>query len=146
MLQQVDQIAAELDVTVANVFHAGDGNIHPAILFNDRNTAEVKQAILAGARILEACIAAGGALSGEHGIGIEKQAYMPLVFNEDDLEAMARLRTAFIGESPDDAPIAVPSLAERFNPGKVFPGGAIHGEAYGINAESFRPTGTSEWQ
>jgi hypothetical protein len=71
---------------------------------------------------------------------------MPLVFNEDDLEAMARLRAAFIGDSPDDAPIEVPSLAERFNPGKVFPGGAIHGEAYGITAESFRPTGTSDWQ
>ena len=146
VLQQVDQIAAELDVTVANVFHAGDGNIHPAILFNERNPEEVKQAILAGAKILEACVAAGGALSGEHGIGIEKQAYMPLVFNEDDLKAMARLRTAFIGESPSDAPIDVPSLGERFNPGKVFPGGAVHGEAYGITPESFRPTGTHDWQ
>jgi glycolate oxidase len=146
VLQQVDQIAAELDVTVANVFHAGDGNIHPAILFNERNPEEVKQAILAGARILEACVAAGGALSGEHGIGIEKQAYMPLVFNENDLAAMAKLRTAFIGESPEDAPIDVPSLGERFNPGKVFPGGAVHGEAYGITAESFRPTGTQDWQ
>ncbi|MDA1278628.1 MAG: FAD-binding protein [Chloroflexi bacterium] len=145
VLQQVDQIAAELNVTVANVFHAGDGNIHPAILFNERNPAEVKQAILAGARILEACVAAGGALSGEHGIGIEKQAYMPLVFNEDDLDAMARLRTAFIHEDPDQ-PIGVPSLAERFNPGKVFPGGAVHGEAYGITRESFRPTGTTDWQ
>jgi glycolate oxidase len=146
ILQQVDQIAAELDVTVANVFHAGDGNIHPAVLFNERNPNEVKQAILAGARILEACVAAGGALSGEHGIGIEKQAYMPLVFSESDLEAMARLRTAFIGDSPPDAPIGVPSLSERFNPGKVFPGGAIHGEAYGITKESFRSTGTSDWQ
>ncbi len=146
VLQQVDQIAAELDVTVANVFHAGDGNIHPAILFNERNPEEVKQAILAGARILEACVAAGGALSGEHGIGIEKQAYMPLVFNENDLAAMAKLRTAFIGDSPEDAPIDVPSLGERFNPGKVFPGGAVHGEAYGITAESFRPTGTQDWQ
>jgi glycolate oxidase len=146
ILQQVDQIAAELNVTVANVFHAGDGNIHPAILFNERNPEEVKQAILAGARILEACVALGGALSGEHGIGIEKQAYMPLVFTDNDLEAMSRLRTAFIGESPADAPIDVPSLAERFNPGKVFPGGAIHGEAYGISVESFRPTGTTDWQ
>jgi glycolate oxidase len=146
VLQQIDQIAAELNVVVANVFHAGDGNIHPAILFNERNPSEVKQAILAGARILEACVAAGGALSGEHGIGIEKQAYMPLVFTEDDLESMSRLRTAFIGEQPDGAPIGVPSLSERFNPGKVFPGGAIHGEAYGISAESFRPTGTSDWQ
>ena len=147
VLQQVDQIAAELNVTVANVFHAGDGNIHPAILFNERHPEEVKQAILAGARILKACVAAGGALSGEHGIGIEKQAYMPLVFTEDDLEAMARLRSAFIGEGdPEDAPVGVPSLAERFNPGKVFPGGAVHGEAYGITAPSFRRTGTSDWQ
>ena len=147
VLRQVDQIAAELNVTIANVFHAGDGNIHPSILFNERNPGEVQQAILAGARILEACVAAGGALSGEHGIGIEKQAYMPLVFTEEDLEAMARLRTAFIGDGdPDDGPIGVPSLAERFNPGKVFPGGAVHGEAYGITAPSFRPTGTADWQ
>ncbi len=146
VLRQVDQIAAELQITVANVFHAGDGNIHPAILFNERNPEEVKQAILAGSRILEACVAAGGALSGEHGIGIEKQAYMPLVFNEDDLEAMGRLRKAFIGDSPDSAPIDVPSLEERFNPGKVFPGGAVHGEAYGITDKSFRPTGTQDWQ
>ena len=146
VLQQVDQIAAELNVTVANVFHAGDGNIHPAILFNEQNPDEVKQAILAGSKILEACVAAGGALSGEHGIGIEKQAYMPLVFNENDLEAMSRLRTAFIGESPDNEPIGVPSLGERFNPGKVFPGGAIHGEAYGITSESFRSTGSQDWQ
>lgn len=146
VLQQVDQIAAELNVTIANVFHAGDGNIHPAILFNERNPEEVQQAILAGARILEACVAAGGALSGEHGIGIEKQAYMPLVFTEEDLEAMARLRTAFIGESPEEQPIGVPSLSERFNPGKVFPGGAVHGEAYGITPHSFRPTGTADWQ
>ncbi len=146
VLRQVDQIAAELDVTIANVFHAGDGNSHPAILVNERNPGEVQQAILAGARILEACIAAGGALSGEHGIGIEKQASMPLVFTEEDLEAMARLRTAFIGESPEEQPIGVPSLSERFNPGKVFPGGAVHGEAYGITPHSFRPTGTADWQ
>jgi glycolate oxidase len=146
ILQQVDQIASELDVKIANVFHAGDGNIHPAILFNERNSEEVQQAILAGAQILEACVAAGGALSGEHGIGIEKQAYMPLVFNENDLESMSRLRTAFIGESSDNEPIGVPSLSERFNPGKVFPGGAVHGGAYGISPDSFRPTGTTDWQ
>ena len=147
ILQQVDQIAAELNVTIANVFHAGDGNIHPAILFNERNPEEVQQAILAGGRILEACVAVGGALSGEHGIGIEKQAYMPLVFTPEDLDAMARLRTAFIGDGdPDDEPIGVPSLAERFNPGKIFPGGAVHGETYGITEPSFRPTGTADWQ
>ena len=131
---------------IANVFHAGDGNIHPAILFNERNPEEVQQAILAGGQILKACVAAGGALSGEHGIGIEKQAYMPLVFNENDLESMSRLRTAFIGESSDNEPIDVPSLSERFNPGKVFPGGAVHGEAHGISPHSFRPTGTTDWQ
>ncbi|GIT19855.1 MAG: hypothetical protein CM1200mP39_26610 [Dehalococcoidia bacterium] len=64
---------------------------------------------------------------------------MPLVFNEDDLEAMGRLRKAFIGDLPDSKPIDVPSLEERFNPGKVFPGGAVHGEAYGITDKSFRP-------
>lgn len=146
ILQRVDQIAAELNVSIANVFHAGDGNIHPAVLFDEQKPGEVAQAILAGSQILEACIELGGALSGEHGIGIEKQAYMPLVFNNDDLDAMAQLRTAFIGESTKDEPIDVPSLSERFNPGKVFPGGAVHGEAYGITAHTFRPTGTADWQ
>ena len=110
------------------MFHAGDGNLHPCILFDGRDKAQVRRVIECGERILAACIEAGGALSGEHGIGIEKQAYMSLVFTDEDLATMAKLRPAF-------------GAGERFNPGKVFPGGAVHGSAYGISEEAFRATG-----
>lgn len=108
VMRQVAEIAAEMDLLIANVFHAGDGNLHPSILFDSRNPGEVERVIEAGGRILEACIQAGGALSGEHGIGMEKQAYMPLVFTEDDMRSMARLELAFATEG-------------SLNPMKVFP-------------------------
>ena len=128
IMRQVREIGEELGLTIGNVFHAGDGNLHPCILFDGRDRAQVRRVIECGERILEACIEAGGALSGEHGIGIEKQAYMPLVFTDDDMATMAKLRPAF-------------GAGERFNPGKVFPGGAVHGSAYGISEEAFRATG-----
>ena len=128
IMRQVREIGEELGLTIGNVFHAGDGNLHPCILFDGRDKAQVRRVIECGERILAACIEAGGALSGEHGIGIEKQAYMGLVFTEDDLDAMSKLRPAF-------------GAGERFNPGKVFPGGAVHGSAYGISEEAFRATG-----
>jgi glycolate oxidase len=168
VLRQVGEIGAELGLTIGNVFHAGDGNLHPCILFNERNKDEVRKVIEAGERILTLCAEYGGALSGEHGIGIEKQAYMPLVFTDDDMNAMKQLREAFLnpdhgsgpaaaatliptgvhGEAADGAEgshrpsssiLASPSLiSERFNPGKIFPGGANHGEAYGITEHSVR--------
>ena len=82
-------------------------------------------------RILELCVESGGALSGEHGIGIEKQAYMPLVFTDADIEAMSRLRPAF-------------GAGDSFNPGKVFPGGAVHGETFGVEAIAVGRTGTAD--
>ena len=128
IMRQVREIGEELGLTIGNVFHAGDGNLHPCILFDGRDKAQVRRVIECGERILAACIDAGGALSGEHGIGIEKQAYMSLVFTEDDMAAMAKLRPAFGAD-------------ERFNPGKIFPGGAVHGSAYGISEDAFRATG-----
>ena len=128
VMRQVREIGEELDLTIGNVFHAGDGNLHPCILFDGRDRAQVRRVIECGERILTACVEAGGALSGEHGIGIEKQAYMPLVFTDDDMAAMAKLRPAF-------------RAGDRFNPGKIFPGGATHGSAYGISEHAFRPTG-----
>ncbi len=133
IMRQVRAIGEELGLTIGNVFHAGDGNLHPCILFDGRDRSQVRRVIECGERILEACIAAGGALSGEHGIGIEKQAYMSLVFTEDDMAAMAKLRPAF-------------GAGDRFNPGKVFPGGAVHGSAYGISEDAFRPTGAGGLQ
>ncbi len=95
VMRTVRAVGDELGLTIANVFHAGDGNLHPCILFDERKPGDVRKVIEAGHRILQACVDAGGALSGEHGIGIEKQAYMPMVFTPEDLEAMARLRPAF---------------------------------------------------
>ena len=128
VMRQIREIGEELELTIGNVFHAGDGNLHPCILFDGRDRAQVRRVIECGERILAACVEAGGALSGEHGIGIEKQAYMPLVFTDDDMAAMAKLRPAF-------------GAGDRFNPGKIFPGGATHGAAYGISEHAFRPTG-----
>ncbi len=130
VMRQIRAFGEEFNLTIGNVFHAGDGNLHPCILFDGRDRDQVRRAIECGERILEACVLAGGALSGEHGIGIEKQAYMPLVFSEDDLEAMSRLRLAF-------------GAGDRFNPGKVFPGGAVHGSAYGISEQAFRSTASA---
>ncbi len=142
VMRQVKAVGDELELTIGNVFHAGDGNLHPCILFNERNVDEVKRVIQAGERILEICVEHGGALSGEHGIGIEKQAYMPLVFTEDDMDAMKGLREAFLNplhgdEQPASETGSTP-VSERFNPGKIFPGGANHGEAYGITEHSVR--------
>jgi glycolate oxidase len=96
-------------VRVANVFHAGDGNLHPLLLFDMRNGAdELERAKAAGLEILTACVEAGGSLTGEHGIGMEKNCYMPLQFASHDLAAMQRVKRAF-------DPVGL------MNPGKVFP-------------------------
>jgi len=94
---------------VANVFHAGDGNLHPLLLFDARKGPEgLERAKEAGLEILTACIEAGGSLTGEHGVGMEKNCYMPLQFTSADLAAMRRVKDAF-----DPAGLA--------NPGKIFP-------------------------
>ncbi len=96
VLRQVYEIAATHDLIVVNVFHAGDGNLHPILVFDAREPGVWDRVHGAGRAIMHACIAAGGVLSGEHGIGIEKRDFMPLVFNEEDLDAQARLRTRSI--------------------------------------------------
>ncbi len=108
IMARVAEIAARYGLIIANVFHAGDGNLHPNILFDMRKPGELDQVIKAGEEILKACVAVGGSITGEHGIGLEKKAYIGLLFNEHDLEAMARVRRAFDGTG-------------RFNPGKLFP-------------------------
>lgn len=113
VLRQVSQISERYGIPIANVFHAGDGNLHPCLLFDERQPGALQKIIDAGSDVLRACVEAGGTLTGEHGVGLEKKELMPLVYSEADLDAMRRVRDAF-------AP------ANRLNPGKVFPGGPPH--------------------
>jgi len=115
VIRQVLAICAEERLTVMNVFHAGDGNLHPLIAFDAREPGIWTRVKAAGDEILRACVAAGGVLSGEHGIGLEKRDAMALVFTADDLDAQARLRDAF-----DPRGLA--------NPEKVLPRGSRCGE------------------
>ncbi len=108
IMHQVLEIARRHGIRVANVFHAGDGNLHPLIPYDASIPGETERVIQASEEMLAACIAVGGALSGEHGIGAEKNNYMPWVFSAADLDAQRRLKTAF---DPDDL----------MNPFKVFP-------------------------
>ena len=115
MMKRVAAISKEFNLRIANVFHAGDGNLHPNILFDMRNPGELDRVIAAGAATLRACIELGGSITGEHGVGLEKKAYIGLLYSEADLEAMTRVRRAF---DPDS----------RFNPAKLFPTPASCGE------------------
>jgi glycolate oxidase len=115
IMTRIAEIAERYGLIIANVFHAGDGNLHPNILFDLRKPGELDKVIEAGAEILKACVAVGGSITGEHGIGLEKKAYIGLLFNEADLDAMARVRRAFDPEA-------------RLNPAKLFPTPAGCGE------------------
>jgi glycolate oxidase subunit GlcD len=115
VLRQVYAIADAEQLTMMNVFHAGDGNLHPLIVFDARQPGVWERVHRAGDAILGACVAAGGVLSGEHGIGLEKRDAMPLVFSPDDLDAQARLRDAF-------------DPSGRANPTKILPSGSRCGE------------------
>src|SRR6266403_1698075 len=95
VLRRVNEIVGAHELRVGNVFHAGDGNLHPNILYDPRNPGEEARVVAAGAEILKVCAEVGGAISGEHGIGLEKMDYMPLIFTEADLHAMRELRQAF---------------------------------------------------
>ena len=94
ILQRIREIGAKYDVRIVNVFHAGDGNIHPILLFDERHPEEVKRVLAASGEILDECIACGGSVTGEHGIGVEKISFMTRLFTDDDLDAMTRLRDA----------------------------------------------------
>ncbi len=115
VLRTVYAVAREQSLTMMNVFHAGDGNLHPLIVFDAREPGVWARVHDAGDAIMQACVDAGGVLSGEHGIGIEKREKMPMIFTPDDLDAQARLRDAF-----DPGGLA--------NPEKVLPRGSRCGE------------------
>src|SRR4051794_19911620 len=118
VLRRIDALSREHGLRVGNVFHAGDGNLHPLVLYDSRIDGEAELAELVANEILEACVAAGGSITGEHGVGSDKACAMPLMFSEADLDAMKRLRTAF-----DPVGLA--------NPGKLFPTPRLCGEVPG---------------
>ena len=100
VLRRVGEISEEYGLLVANVFHAGDGNLHPCIVFDERQPGQTERVIEAGGKILEVCIDAGGVLTGEHGVGLEKKAYMPLMFSDADMDAMLQLKETFAPTGP----------------------------------------------
>ncbi len=107
-LRRIGELAAQSGLRVANVFHAGDGNLHPLILFNGREAGALQRAEALAGEILKMCVAMGGSITGEHGVGVEKRDYLPAMFSADEIDCMSRLRAAF-----DPLGIA--------NPGKMFP-------------------------
>jgi glycolate oxidase len=121
-LDEVDRLGRASGLPVANVFHAGDGNLHPLILFDRREKGAVERVLELNHDLVVACVELGGTLSGEHGIGSEKRDHMPLIYNESDLRAMAGLKRSF---DPDDA----------FNPGKVLPEGVMCGEVKDLHMQ-----------
>ncbi len=94
-LRYIQEVAARYGVQIGNVFHAGDGNLHPLIMFDERDAAQTARTIEAGREILKYCVELGGSITGEHGVGREKNDYMSMLFSADDLEVMARLRDVF---------------------------------------------------
>jgi len=109
IMQFIRATSVKYGLRIPNVFHAGDGNIHPLVLFDERDSDQVRRALAAGHDILEKCIELGGSVTGEHGIGVEKIDFMEKQFNKDDLDAMRALRRVFDPQS-------------RCNPHKMFPG------------------------
>jgi len=107
-LRHIETVARKYSLTIGNIFHAGDGNLHPLILFDVRDADQTRRTLAAGREILEYCVSVGGSITGEHGVGMEKSELMPMLFTADDLEVMARLRNAF---NPDSI----------LNPQKIFP-------------------------
>jgi len=108
VLRRMQQMSARYGLRVANVFHAGDGNLHPLILYDANNPGELEKAEAFGADILKLCVEVGGVLTGEHGVGVEKRDLMPEMFNEIDLDQQARVKCAF-------------DPTQILNPGKMFP-------------------------
>lgn len=120
ILRRITEISQRYGIRIVNVFHAGDGNIHPILLFDERHADQVRQVLAASREILEACLQCGGSVTGEHGIGVEKIEFMRMMFSPSDLAAMGRLRTAF---NPDNC----------LSPGKMLP------TAGGCGMEQKRP-------
>src|SRR5271157_1920056 len=115
MLEFIGQVSDKHQLVVGNIFHAGDGNLHPLIMFDNRDREQSRRVKEAAAEIIAQCAAMGGSITGEHGVGIEKNELMPLIFSSDDLEMMQKLKSAF-------------NPTGMFNPGKLLPSGKMCGE------------------
>jgi glycolate oxidase len=122
-LTQVGAISKDFNLPIANMFHAGDGNLHPLMLFDRHNTDQVGRVLDASKELISYCIDIGGALTGEHGIGTEKRDYMTLVYTTEDLAAMAGIKNAFDPKA-------------MFNPEKLFPRGYMCGEVRALRNQA----------
>jgi glycolate oxidase len=118
VLGRIEELSAQYGLQVANVFHAGDGNLHPLVCYDGGKPGEPERAEELAGLIVKACVDAGGSITGEHGVGVDKKRYMPAMFGEADLAAFQRLRCAF---DPD----------QLANPGKVMPAPRLCGEVPG---------------
>ena len=118
VLRRIAELSAESGIRVANVFHAGDGNLHPLVLFDEMIPGQAERAEDISGAILDLCIEHGGSITGEHGVGVDKAKYLPRMYGEDDLDTMQLLRCAF-------------DPAHLSNPGKVFPTPRLCGEVPG---------------
>jgi len=114
-LRRIDEVSKRYGFPIGNVFHAGDGNLHPLILFDQRDRAQLERVTAAAREIIQFCVEMGGTLTGEHGVGMEKNELMPLMFSDADLDLMRSVRAVF-------------NPAGRLNPDKVFPLGKGCGE------------------
>ncbi len=115
MLEFIEGVGRKYHLRIGNVFHAGDGNLHPLLLFDARDRKESANVLKAAKEIMSSCVAMGGSISGEHGIGLEKNELLPLIFSDDDIDAMRRVKDAF-------------GKGGNLNPGKLFPTGKMCGE------------------
>jgi glycolate oxidase len=120
VLQFIEGIAKKYGLRIGNIFHAGDGNLHPLILFDPRDPEQLELVQQAGRDILEYCVSVGGSITGEHGVGLEKRDLMPLLFTDEDLDVMLSLRNAF-------------NAAGVLNPGKLFPTTRVCAETRGAS-------------
>ncbi len=126
MIRMVNKIAEKYQLLIGNVFHAGDGNFHPLIMFDNRDPEETQRVEKASKEILAACLPLDGTISGEHGIGLEKQDTMPLMFSSSELELMLRVKKVFDSE-------------DILNPGKIFPKGMVLPVEMGDTATTLAP-------
>ena len=122
ILQRIRAIGAKYDIRIVNVFHAGDGNLHPILLFDERHPEEIKRVLAASDEILTECLDCGGSVTGEHGIGLEKISFMNRMFTEDDLDVMGRLarraQSRWLAEPGKLLPTARRCGMEQVHPGR----------------------------